>query len=243
MTLDLNHRATPADRFRDLIDAAIDLAGAAEKPRQYLGASAIGEPCDRRAQWEYENRPKDEGADFGARVRRIFKRGHAGEDWMADWIKDAGFDLKTEKNGRQFGFEDCDGRFKGHIDGVIVGAPDGWQTPALWECKVLGAKGWNQLVKHGVAKAYPKYAAQVAIYQAYMQLAEHPAFFTALNADTMDIHLELVPFNQELAQTQIDRAARILTASDHGETMPRVSDDPDSFACRFCPFKGACHGD
>jgi hypothetical protein len=241
MVLDFNSHSTKSDRFVDLIDRAIDERAKQETRREYLGGSAIGEPCLRRLQYEYQSAPKDEGTDFQPRTRRIFHRGHEGEEWMVGWIRDAGFDLKTEKaSGGQFGFEDCGGRFKGHIDGVILSGPDGFKYPALWENKVLGAKGYNQLVRHGVAKAYPKYAAQLATYQAYMQLAEAPAFFTALNADTMDIHLELVPFNQELAQTSIDKAANILTACDHGETLPRAAAEEIAFVCRFCPYKGAC---
>jgi len=241
--LDYNSHSTLADRFVDLIDRAIDANAAQEKRREYLGGSAIGEPCARRLQYEYRNAPKDEGASFEPRTRRIFHRGHQGEEWMAEWIRAARFDLKTHKpSGHQFGFEDCDGRFKGHIDGVIIGGPDGFKYPALWENKVLGAKGFNQIKRHGVAKAYPKYAAQVATYQAYMQLAENPAFFTALSADTMEIHLELMEFNQPLAQESIDKAARVISATDYGETLPRITDDPNSFACRFCPFFAVCWG-
>lgn len=240
MVLDFNSRDTLADRFVELIDAAINEQGARETPRAYLGGSTVGETCLRRLQYEYQNAAKDDGAGFDARTRRIFHRGHQGEDWMAEWIRGAGFDLRTHKQGKQFGFEDCDGRFKGHIDGVICAGPDGFKYPALWENKVLGAKGFAQLQRHGIAKAYPKYAAQVATYQAYMQLAEHPAFFTALNADSMEIHLEFVPFDQALAQASIDKAAQVLTACDHGETLPRATDDPAAFVCRFCPFKGAC---
>lgn len=238
MTLDFNSQNLLGDRFVSLIDAAIDNVN--ETPRNYLGASAIGEPCTRKLQYEYTGAPQDEGSGFSAKTRRIFHRGHKGEQWMIDWIRAAGFDLRTDKAGRQFGFSDCDDRFKGHIDGVVTGGPNGFCYPALWECKVLGAKGYAQLVKHGVGKAYPKYAAQVAVYQAYMQLAENPAIFTALNADTMDIHVEFVGFNQQLAQENIDKAARVLEATDHSETMPRITDDPDSFSCRFCQFKGVC---
>lgn len=238
MTLDFNSRNIIGDRLVALIDAAIDKAR--ETPRNYLGASAIGEPCARRLQYDLQGAPQDEDAGFAPRTRRIFHRGHKGEEWMIQWIRDAGFDLRTEKAGRQFGFEDCDGRFKGHIDGVFVGGPDGFKYPALWECKVLGAKGFGQLVKHGVAKAYPKYAAQVAVYQAYLQLAENPAIFTAMNADTMDIHVELVAFDQALAQEQIDKAARVLSACDAGETLPRAADTDDAFVCKFCNYKGIC---
>lgn len=236
--LDFNSKKTLGDRLVDLIDEAGSQRQ--DSPRAYLGGSAIGEPCARRLQYNFIGAQTDEGSGFSARTLRIFHRGHQGEEWMADWIRAAGFELRTEKAGRQFGFEDCDGRFKGHIDGVFTDGPPGFKYPALWENKVLGAKGFASLVKHGLAKAYPNYAVQVAIYQAYMQLAENPAIFTALNADTMEIHVAMVPFDAALAQENIDKAARILTACDHGETLARITEDPDSFACKFCPYKGVC---
>lgn len=239
--LDFNHRQTPGERFVGLIDDAIIVAGNSEPRRDYLGGSAIGEPCARRLQYELRGAPKDAGSDLTARNRRIFKRGHVAEDWLVEWITAAGFDVRTRgKDGKQFGFEDCDGRFRGHVDGVITRGPEGFAYPALFEAKCLGAKGFNQLVRHGVAKAYPRYAAQVATYQAYMELAENPAFFVALCADTMEIHMELVPFNAELAQESADKAARVLIATDYGETLPRAADDESSFTCRFCDFRVTC---
>lgn len=241
MVLDFNSRCTQSDRFVGLIDAALEEQQG--EHRAYLGGSAIGETCLRRLQYGYLGAQKDEGTGFSGRTKRIFHRGHQGEEWMADWIRLAGFDLKTHKpNGSQFGFSDCDDRFKGHIDGVIIGGPDGFKYPALWENKILGTKGFNQLQRHGLAKAYPTYAAQVATYQAYMQLAEHPAFFTAVCADTMEIDLYLVPFDQTLAQHSADKAAKVLAACDHGETLPRATDSVDNFVCRFCPYKGVCWG-
>ena len=74
-------------------------------------------------------------------------------------------------------------------------APEGFAYPALWENKCLGNKSWRDLEKTGLAVAKPVYAAQVAIYQTYLELHEHPAIFTALNADTMEIYTELVPFD------------------------------------------------
>lgn len=238
MTLDFNSRSILGERLVSLIDDANSQSS--EAPRLYLGASAIGEPCARRLQYSFQGAAPDEGSGFTARTRRIFHRGHQGEEWMAVWLRNAGFELRTEKAGRQFGFEDCDGRFKGHIDGVFIGGPDGFKFPALWENKVLGSKGFASIAKHGLAKAYPVYAAQVAVYQAYLQLAENPAIFTVLNADTMEIHVEFVAFDAGLAQSNIDKAARVLAASDNGETLPRAADDQDSFTCKFCPFKGVC---
>ncbi|MHA3913866.1 hypothetical protein [Halovulum sp. GXIMD14793] len=236
--LDFNSRNQKGDRFSEIIDQSME--DRQETPRSYLGASLIGEKCPRRIQYNFIGTEVDEGAGFSGRTKRIFYRGHQAEDWMAKWMREAGFDLRTEKNGAQFGFDDCDGRFKGHIDGVIVDGPNDFQYPALWEHKMLGAKGWGQLSRHGVAKAYPHYATQIAVYQAYMQLAENPALLVATNSDTMEIECQLVPFNQNLAQSAIDKAAQIISATDHGETLPRAADSSDAFVCRFCPYKGTC---
>ena len=239
--LDFNSSRTEAERFVTLIDEAIDTAGKAETRRTYLGGSRLGEQCERRLQYEFTGAEEDEGEGFKPQTRRIFKRGHVFEDIMADWIKDAGFELKTAKpSGAQFGFSDCDGDLSGHIDGVVIEGPKGFAYPFLWENKVLGAKGWRNVAKHRVAKAYPVYATQIAVYQAYMQLAEHPALFTALNADTCEIYAEFVPFNPGTAQAAIDKGVRIITATRAGEQATKASDDPSHFVCRFCPFKQRC---
>ena len=52
----------------------------------------------------------------------------------------AGFVLKTEDaDGHQFGFSVAGGRLRGHVDGVLIGGPEGFSYPALWENKCLGA--------------------------------------------------------------------------------------------------------
>ena len=160
---------------------------------------------------------------------------------MVAWLRDAGFDLRTRKaDGEQFGFSVADGRLQGHIDGVIVGGPDGFAYPALWENKCLGNKSWRELEKNRLAVAKPVYAAQVAIYQAYLELHEHPAIFTALNADTMEIYTELVPFDAALAQRMSDRAVKVITATEAGELLPRAFHDSTHFECRMCAWQDRC---
>ena len=78
-------------------------------------------------------------------------RGHRGVMAAA-----AGFDLRTHRaDGRQFGFSALDGRFRGHIDGCVVGGPAPMAFPALWETKALGAAPWKDVVKKGVVLARP----------------------------------------------------------------------------------------
>ena len=87
----------------------------------------------------------------------------------AKWLRDAGFDLRTEdKQGEQFGFSIADDQIRGHIDGVICGGPVTMGYPALWENKSSNDKRFQSFVRHGVAKANPTYATQIALYQTYM---------------------------------------------------------------------------
>ena len=160
---------------------------------------------------------------------------------MVAWLRDAGFDLRTRRvDGEQFGFSVADGRLQGHIDGVIVDGPEGFAYPALWENKCLGMKSWRELEKNRLAVAKPVYAAQVAIYQAYLELHEHPALFTAVNADTMEIYAELVPFDAGLAQCMSDRAVKVIQATEAGELLPRSFAESTHFECKFCAWAERC---
>ncbi len=251
--LDYNHRPGIAERVNDAIDAALIAEREATPPRTYLGASRLGHACERALQFEFAGAPKDDCADFGGQTLRIFEIGHQLEDLAIRWLRAAGLDLYTRKgnrpDGEQFGFSVAGGRIWGHVDGIIASAPAlfGIGTPALWECKTMNAKNWRACVKDGVAVAKPVYAAQIALYQAYMEgtvpgISAHPALFTAINKDTAELHHELVPFDAGLAQRMSDRGVRILLATDAGELLPRLAANRDFFECRFCPWAERCRG-
>jgi hypothetical protein len=242
--MDFNATASLSGQLTALIDAGMQRARAAQPRRTYLGASRLGAACERALQYEFADAPVDPGRDTEGRMLRVFERGHVIEDCMVTWLRDAGFDLRTRNDaGEQIGFAALDGRLQGHVDGVIVAGPElgfGSSYPALWENKCLGAKSWRELEKHRLAVAKPIYAAQVALYQAYLELHEHPALFTAVNADTMEIHAELVPFDPALAQRMSDRAVKVITATDAGELLPRAFSDPTHVECRMCPWQDRC---
>ena len=253
MTLDFNPRPSIADRINTLVDAALIAEREATPPRTYLGASRLGHACERALQFEFAGASKDEGADFGGQTLRIFEIGHQLEDLAIRWLRAAGIDLYTRKgnrpDGEQFGFSVAGGRIRGHVDGIIADAPAalGLRAPALWECKTMNAKNWRACVKEGVTVSKPVYAAQIAIYQAYMEatvpgISAAPALFTAINKDTAELHHELVPFDAALAQRMSDRAVRILQATDAGDLLPRIAASRDYFECRFCAHAGRCWG-
>lgn len=244
--LDFNHRPTFAENLNERIDIALSDEQRKKPERDYLGASRLGVACARALQYEFTHAPKDE--EFSGKTIRIFAAGHLFEDLAIGWLRAAGLDLFTRKqNGEPFGFSVAGGRIRGHVDGVINGGPEELTLsfPMLWECKSLNAKSWKDTEKHGVAKSKPVYAAQIAIYQAYMESAipgicRNPALFTAINKDTAELYHELVPFNAALAQEISDRAVFILRATESGETMPRVTADPEYFECRFCSYRKRC---
>ena len=239
--IDFNSSSSLSGQVMALVDAGLREVRARETERQYLGASRLGTACERALQYEYAKAPVDYGREIHGRMLRIFERGHVMEDCMVTWLRAAGFDLRTRKtNGEQFGFTAANGRLQGHVDGVIVGGPEGFAYPALWENKCLGAKSWRDLEKNRLAVAKPVYAAQVALYQAYLELHENPAFFTAINADTMEIYTELVAFDGALAQRMSDRAAKVITATEAGELLPRSFTDQTHFECRMCAWQDRC---
>ncbi|MBR0670716.1 hypothetical protein [Neoroseomonas soli] len=249
--LDFNSRGQTALYVNAAIDAALVARQAATPPRTYLGGSRLGHSCERALQFEFLQAPKDEGAEFDGWILRIFGIGHALEDVAVDWLRAAGFDLYTRKGNRpdgdQFGFAVAGGRIRGHVDGILAGGPaiPGMAFPALWECKTMSAKAWRETSSKGVASAKPIYAAQIAVYQAYMDatvpgVADHPALFTAINKDTAELHHELVPFDAALAQRMSDRAVRVLRACDAGDLLPRIAAQPDFYECRFCPWAKRC---
>lgn len=248
--LDYNHRPRFHERINAVIDEALARERAAQVSRTYLGASRLGVACERALQYEYAQAAVDPGRELPGRVLRVFEVGHALEDLAIRWLRLAGFDLYTRKaDGGQFGFSVAGGRIQGHVDGILAAGPADIELayPALWECKTMNDKSWRETVKQGVTRAKPIYAAQIAVYQAYMEgavpgIASNPALFTAINKDSEEIWFELVPFDGGLAQRMSDRAVRVITATEAGELLPRHATTPTHVTCKSCPWQDRCWG-
>lgn len=238
--LDLNGNTRKQDAIVELIDKALVIERKRQAPRNYLGASIVGHECLRALQFDYFNVPVDTAKELDGRKLRIFARGHWMEDYMVGLFRNAGFDLRVKKNGKQFEFTQLEGRIKGHCDGVFVAGPPVMQYPALWENKALGDKYWKQLDKEKLKKYSSTYYGQAQIMMAYFELTENPCLFTSLNANDMEIYAELVPFDAERAQKVSDNAVTVLKACDAGELLPGLSDDPTFFKCRWCNWHDRC---
>ena len=160
---------------------------------------------------------------------------------VIDWSRPA----SSSRRPRCCGFSAVNGALRGNADGIIIAGPDlpGAYLiyPLLWEHKAVNSKNWRALERDGLEKTFPQYAAQVALYQAYLDIT-NPALFTALNADTCERLHFLVPFNAERAQLWSDRAVTIIEATRAGELLPRGFDDPKDWHCRMCGHHKRCWG-
>jgi hypothetical protein len=226
-------------QINDLLDTQLLKRQESEEKRKYLGASGIGDDCLRKIQLQYMQSDKE----ISARTVRTFDIGHTLEPLVAEWLRVAGFDLRThDENGKQFGFSAVNGKLKGHVDGIIFDFPPQLKLKpqALWECKTMNDKNWNDTKKRGVLVSKPMYFAQIQLYMAYMNLDENPCIFTAVNKNTSEIYFELIPFDVEAAQRYSDRAVQIIQATENGEAMPCISKDPSFFRCKMCGYRAEC---
>jgi hypothetical protein len=235
MVIDLNRVSLSDTPLSVAVNAAIERAEPPEENmRRYLGASTIGYGCMRRIQFDWMVDPA-----HTTQTRDIFRRGHLLEELSRQHFVRAGFRFAPKE---QLGFSAAGGLFRGHCDGILLGGPQlpDVEYPCLWEHKALGDKGWRGLDRDGIEKAYPQYLAQVLIYMAYLNVTEHPAIFTATNANTMArLHLSL-PFNAAQAQAWSDRAAQIIEATRAGELLPRAYAEQDDWRCRMCGHHERC---
>ena len=240
MAIDLNSTTALADRVNWLIDDA--QASSGREQRAYLGASLIGGPCERQIQYQAMGIEVDPGKGFPPRILRCFDRGHWAESYVIKLMRSAGcilldVDPATDK---QWAFSLFEGRFAGHCDGIIPmwrgNSP--LELPALWECKCLNHKSTSKAIKDKIRVSHPRYFNQVQLYMGEMGLPR--CLFTILDADTMEMHHELVDYEQHTHTAMVERARRILMAMDSGEMMLRGMRDSAAFECRYCDFSTRC---
>jgi len=206
-----------------------------DPPRPYLGASEIGEECERRLWYRFRWAALEK---FPGRILRLFRTGHLQELRVYDELEGAGLEVKpADEDGRQFRFVDLGGHFSGGCDGFVRGVPGAEKTWHLLEIKTHNAKSFADLKKHGAQKSKPKHFDQMQIYMRKFGLDR--ALYFAVNKDTDEIYTERVALDKEHAERIEGKALRIISNALPG---PKISERPDWYQCKFCPAHGVCHG-
>jgi hypothetical protein len=230
--INLNHKPTLTEKFLEKIDAFLVSDRSTQKKRRYLGMSDIGK-CERMLCYKYADSNQE---TFGGKTLRIFQRGHWGEKYTKWLFRKSGFTI----TGDQHEMSVLNGKFKGHIDGVITGGPLDIGYPALWEHKTICQKNFNKFKKHKLKTSASDYYDQVQIYMAYTQLHDNPAIFSAQCVNEMDFYFEEIPFDQARAQELSDKAIKIIDAVENGELLERPYNDSCFFICKWCYYQKEC---
>ncbi len=248
--IDLSSKRMMSKSFDEEMNVFIDcgFTNVKEEARNYLGCSVLGAECERYVQYEaikalHPEARKEFTVKTPARVMRIFERGHVFEDMAAKWLINAGFCLETldKRTGGQFEVEYCQGAVKGHCDGILThyfGKENILPLPALWECKAIGSKWFKEVLKKKTRSVYPKYYAQCQLYMHGLRLER--AMMNYINADTMELHFELISYEEKEAVNLIERTKRILAYTERGEYVPKGSISSSHMLCKFCEYNKIC---
>ena len=228
------------DLLLSAIDRMLEAESSESPPRDYLGASSVGEPCNRKI-WYRLNRPPEV---HSALTLRRFLDGHRTEELITSWLRRLPFiELHTHKvDGTQYGFED--GKFQGHYDGVIRGipcAPKTWHILEIKCCNETKFKKLKDLVRQDEKTALQKwdevYYAQAVLYMHKENIDRH--YLIAATPGGRELTSVRTNQNREFALQLIDKAHRILKMTIE---PARISEKKDFYMCNWCNFKDECHG-
>lgn len=234
-----------ADPTLEAADRALEAISRRRPRRSYLGMSAIGNPCSRKLWYGL----RATGApQFDAATLKRFADGEASEVTMADRLRLVpGITLLTidPESGRQYGFSDIDGQFKGHMDGAVLGLIQAPKTWHVWEHKCVNEKKFSELTRlkaqaeRSALKQWDEiYYAQAVLYMSYSGMERH--YLTVATPGTRSAMSVRSDGDPAYAEVLKDKARRILGAS---VPPTRVSNSPSWFQCRYCEHAETCHGE
>jgi hypothetical protein len=226
------------------LEASDQVLVAAQERRQrpYLGMSEIGKECS-RALWYGFRWAADQR--FDAATLKRFADGHATEAVAIARLRAVGeLELHdVQADGRQFGFEDIGGHFRGHMDGVVLGL---LQAPKTWhvlEIKACGDKKIDELRKAkrdlgeklALRKWNPVYYAQAVLYMDYAGLDRHYLVACSPGArDWISVRTDADPAEAIRLRSKAERVI-------FSERPPERIGGPDNFQCRWCDYRALCH--
>ncbi|MFA5650379.1 MAG: hypothetical protein WC914_04495 [Proteiniphilum sp.] len=202
--------------------------------RDHLGASVLGNPCD-RAIWYGFRWAKP--PDFPGRVLRLFDTGQREEARLVNDLRNIGLevhDRDPEAGGQirvSYGHH-----IGGSLDGVSRNVPQGGDKWHVLEFKTHNDKSFLDLQKKGVAESKPAHFIQMQIYMHLIGIER--ALYVAKNKNTDSIYTERIHLDTALAKAQLMRADRIVKST----SQPGgISENPADYRCKFCPFWKLCY--
>ena len=211
--------------------------GKLQRPSRRLGASQIGEKCERRQWYSFRWAMLGE-SPFDGRMLRLFNRGHREEAVFIEELRGIGVDVRDvdPATGEQFTFTAAGGHFVAKIDGVGLRVPEAPKTWHNLSFKTANDKSWRELSAKGVQAAQPKNWAQNQIEMHLSQLTR--TLFISANKNDDSLYSERIRYDEAEAAALLAKAERIIYAA---EPLPGISEDPAHYRCKSCPAAAVCH--
>jgi hypothetical protein len=220
-------------------------ANAIEKrSRGYLGMSEIGEACYQKLWLSFRFcSPRLPAADSVYRM----DDGNYSEHVTSKRLNAvSGISLLThDREGKQIGFTDLGGHYRGHADGMIQGLSHDHKTPHVWEHKCTNQSNFNKIKKlldNGCADPLltwnETYYAQAQEYMHYSETPKH--YLTIALAGSREYTAFVTNKDENYHSTLRAKAHHIITSIEGTE---KISDNKDFFKCGYCDHKDLCHGD
>lgn len=226
--------------------------GEEEGHRSHLGASLLGQECARAIWYSFRwaTKPK-----FGARILRLFNRGHLEEGRIIAQLLMIGCQIwQQDANGNQYRISWADGHAGGSGDGVGMSIPDiPSPTAFLCEFKTHSEKSFMDLAGKlpefrkyldnqgpftgkGVKVSKPEHYVQMQTYMRKMGLA--CALYVAVCKNTDDQYMEIVTLDPAMADQFLDRGEKLVWL----ETPPeKINRSIGFYKCIMCDHRPVCH--
>jgi hypothetical protein len=245
---ELNHNVY-SDPTLEAMDKAMELKQQLEPSRNYLGASEIGNDCERYLFYSFRNACKRK---ISAKGIKAIEDGYLQEDVTIARLRALPFielvntDGTFDKDGKpnQIGFEMLLGHFRGHCDGMIKGLLQAPKTWHVFEHK-SNDKKFNELKKNIADKGEKDalyhtdstYYAQAQIYMHAFELERH--YLVSCLPGGRDHVSCRTEYKRSYAEMLIEKAKNIIFEN---WTIPaKTSNKREFFKCGWCQFKGICH--
>jgi hypothetical protein len=194
-----------------------------------ISASALGSPCDRQL-WltlRWASLPETPSG----RQLRVFERGSLEEERVVADLRRAGVEVSREQER----FALAGGWLRGKIDGVGRGFLEAPKAEHVVEIKSMGASGWRNVKKHGVAASRPEHWHQLHIGMAALGIAR--GAYVVANRDSEELLIERIHLDVEKANRQEARVERLVAAH---EAPLKIAENAERPPCRFCRHKALC---
>lgn len=152
---------------------------------------------------------------------------------------------RAEEKGvklKQWRILDVDGHFGGSKDGHAYKLPGvelfglTEKDPVLLEFKTHGQKSFDVLLRTGLLKSKPKHYAQMQVYMTKSGIKL--GLYMAVNKNTDELFACWVECAPQVGAHMLGKARDVIVSP---IPMPRISNNPSWFACRFCDHYKVCH--